>query len=312
MESPNRSELVQQFATAGFIVVEDAVDQGAIDAHLIGIDQFDRDRTDHFDTSLPLREGLFRLRERHAFERENPATLQVQMAPRLVATLATLLGDEPVALFMTEFNVSPYVASKYDGPSFTPHLHNTELMTSPPEGHLLAWIALEDIVDDAGPMWVAPGSHLTWIDLPERLPAHLALHQPELLSLTKKVLASDVSLETWSRLTEAIAAVVRQLIAKAMETEPFHPQPMLLAKGDAVVFHPALLHGTLPPRLPGGSLSRRSCNVRYVARGCDVWNYLHSFSPADREKTRIPRRHIRTFDGWVFDDFVRARYEALV
>ena len=90
------------------------------------------------------------------------------------------------------------------------------------------WVALEDVYDDAGPLFYYPGSHMLWTD-------EVALRK-----------IYDESNQDLSRMFELMRERAEQQVGK---TE------LKIKAGDAVIWHPGLLHG--------GSFATNSIKTRY-------------------------------------------------
>jgi hypothetical protein len=114
-------------------------------------------------------------------------------------------------------------------------------MTTEPKGFLIgAWIALEDVGPDAGPVVYYPRSH--------RLPYVMS----EDLGLTGGLLTIPEKDEAYSRRAAELAA----------ESE-LEPVEFTAAKGDLLLWHANLLHGGRPVTREGAT--RRSLVAHYFA-----------------------------------------------
>lgn len=113
------------------------------------------------------------------------------------------------------------------------------VVTRPVWTLLAAWIALEDIRPDSGPLMYVPGSH--------HLPFHvfrnggIVMHAP------------GVSPQERSA---AMQHMIRQI-----EHAKLNPQPFLAQRGDVFIWHGALVHGGSPVKDP--SLTRKSLVVHF-------------------------------------------------
>jgi ectoine hydroxylase-related dioxygenase (phytanoyl-CoA dioxygenase family) len=121
-------------------------------------------------------------------------------------------------------------------------------MTTYPLGYLIAaWIALEDIHPDSGPLFYYPGSH--------KLPYLLNNEwnkDSSFLSLGKHDYADYEDM-------------VEELIA----TRPLEKTELIAKKGDVLIWHANLIHGGAPIR--NAALTRKSMVVHYYAS--DVIKY---------------------------------------
>ncbi|RWX22843.1 phytanoyl-CoA dioxygenase family protein [Rhizobium leguminosarum] len=302
-----------EFERSGFVAIAGAVHADVIDAHLAGAEQFARENPiDSPITTMTLREQVCRLRALHAFQERCDGTLNLQAAPLLVACLRQILQAEPAALFTTTFGHSPLAGDVDPRLPLSPHLHNFEFVTEPADKFVLAWIALEDISVDAGPMWLLPESHRVWAELPSLLNSAIQ-DDLTLAAMIKVAVGGKVSLETWSYLLDKVAVIARGFVERALRTQPIRPSPVIFEKGDALIFDPSLLHGTIPPANP--RRTRKSCNIRYASNTCRIWNYLELVK--DGRSGLLPEHGFvsdteQILGGYIFRDFLGRRYRNLM
>lgn len=163
--------------------------------------------------------------------RRSPRIAGTLCDPELAKVLRFLLG-RPVRLFQT-LNF----LQGTEQPAHSDSFH----MTTEPRGYLVgAWVALEDIDPDAGPVFYYPGSH--------RLPY---------------VMTEDLGIEDGGLVTpdknDAYYEAIERLVADA----GLEPVEFTASAGDVLVWHANLLHGGRPVRRPGAS--RRSMVAHYFA-----------------------------------------------
>lgn len=124
-------------------------------------------------------------------------------------------------------------------------------MSTEPQGYLIAaWIALEDIGPDQGPLVYYPGSH--------RLPYLTA----------KDYDSGNSSLLIGAHSNRAFEDKVASLI----EEHQFTPQYLLAGAGDVLIWHANLLHGGSPILRPGAT--RRSMVAHYFAEGAICYHEI--------------------------------------
>lgn len=117
-------------------------------------------------------------------------------------------------------------------------------MTTFPKGFLIAaWVALEDIHPDAGPLFYYPGSH-QWPYVGNKE-----------LGLAKNAWLIEPNVNT--RYEDYQEAQIKKRGAK--------PEVFLARKGDLLVWHANLLHGGMPVLNP--TLTRKSMVAHYFAEG---------------------------------------------
>lgn len=121
-------------------------------------------------------------------------------------------------------------------------------LTAFPAGYMCGvWIALEDIKEESGPLFVYPGSHRT-----QRI-------------YCDSVGMAKVHDGDWSE----FAAKFLPRLHSALESGGFKKQTYLAKRGDILVWHENLAHGGTPREAPG--LSRRSIVSHYFSQGAAAW-----------------------------------------
>jgi hypothetical protein len=121
-------------------------------------------------------------------------------------------------------------------------------MTTYPLGYLIAaWIALEDIHPDSGPLFYYPGSH--------KLP----------YLLNDDFENYSTSLKLGNKQYSDYEDLVEEIISKTS----YQKQVFLAKKGDVLIWHANLIHGGMPVVNP--ALTRKSMVVHYYAK--DVVKY---------------------------------------
>lgn len=121
-------------------------------------------------------------------------------------------------------------------------------MTTYPLGYLIAaWIALEDIHPDSGPLFYYPGSH--------KLPY---------------LLNDDFeNYSTRFKLGKKEYTDYEDLVEDILLKNPFEKKIFLPKKGDVLIWHANLIHGGMPVTNP--DLTRKSMVIHYYAK--DVVKY---------------------------------------
>lgn len=154
--------------------------------------------------------------------------------------------------------MQPFQTLLFEGGSEQSAHSDSIHMTTYPLGYLAAaWIALEDVHPDAGPLTYYPGS--------QRL--------PYLLSVDCDMSQEDFLRSPYAGYAQRYEPAVRQRIeAHGLQVQSFLPR-----KGDMLIWHANLLHGGSPRRDP--QLSRRSLVCHYLARGAVCYHDL-SGAPA--------------------------------
>lgn len=155
---------------------------------------------------------------------------------RAVARLCALLLGEPA--------LPQYSLYFVRGSEKTLHQDTAAFAVFPMNFIVGAWLACEDIADDAGPLLYYPGSHR------EPLMAEFGNYP-------------QTSLKTCdARTAEAYEARLRRLTAR------YEERRFLAKKGDLLVWHGLLIHGGAEIKNP--ALTRRSYVWHYIPKGKNV------------------------------------------
>jgi ectoine hydroxylase len=188
--------------------LERLIEEGTVGYHYRG-----RRVTDAFRHSQPIRDAL--------------------TDPELARLLGFLMGRD-VRLFQT---INFFEGSEQ--PVHSDAFH----MTTEPKGYLVgAWIALEDIDSEAGPVVYYPGSH--------RLPY---------------LMSEDLGLRSTPLTIPEKDAAYAERVAELAEGSGIEPVEFTASAGDLLLWHANLLHGGRPVRREGAT--RRSLVAHYFADG---------------------------------------------
>lgn len=176
--------------------------------------------------------------------------------PALVALLAGLLGGPPVVVETMYFE-----SSRGNGLHADAHYHDAV----PPAVLLGAWIALEDIAEDAGRFFVYPRSHLLGTDALAGADAYRAYAEQVIATSRAQAGADPVR-------TAVERASVRRWIRRIVDDAGLTPHAPPLAAGDVVLWTSRTLHGSHPPRRDDHSRHSITAHyltaaARYVERG---------------------------------------------
>jgi len=164
--------------------------------------------------------------------RQSPLIRSVTEEPRLISILSFLLDKKLVPFQTINFITGSGQRAHSDS------IH----MTTYPLGYLIAaWIALEDVTEDSGPLFYFPGSH----HLPFLFNSDYN-QQSTLLTLGRK---------KYSDYEDYLQELVTE---KNFDKEVFLPK-----KGDVLVWHANLVHGGSPVTNPDAT--RKSMVIHYYA-----------------------------------------------
>jgi ectoine hydroxylase len=164
----------------------------------------------------------------------NPAINRIFRDSALLKLLSFILGKE-IAPFQT--------LNFYRSGSQLAHSDAVHLTTAPLGYSIGVWVALEDIQPGCGEFFFYPGSHkLKYVMNSDYHTGHNGF---------------KLGKESHGNYEKKIADIIRE---KALEFETFLPK-----KGDIIIWHANLLHGSLP--IKDTSLTRKSLIMHYFAQG---------------------------------------------
>jgi hypothetical protein len=130
--------------------------------------------------------------------------------PHAVEVIAALLGDDPVLINTLSIDY---------GTTQDPHVDSLFMTPTTDDALVATWIALEDVHEDAGPLFYYPGSH----------------HVPAYRFSTGLQTAVHAEMDDWWR------AVNTGMRERGIERNVF-----LAKKGDCFIWHARLVHGGSP------------------------------------------------------------------
>jgi ectoine hydroxylase-related dioxygenase (phytanoyl-CoA dioxygenase family) len=169
----------------------------------------------------------------HDMHSHCPAALNLYLHPQIFRLVELILGGPAVAIQSLYFEHGSQQA-----------LHRDQVVV-PVDGHghlIAAWIALEDISPDSGPLVYVPGSH--------RLPY---------FELAPGEYRYDAARVSAARVEEGLRWEDAQYRSRGLEKTTFTPR-----KGEVLLWHASLSHGGTPVR--NDTLTRKSFVVHYSAR----------------------------------------------
>lgn len=150
--------------------------------------------------------------------------------------------------FLLDKEVAPFQTLNFNKGSGQLAHSDSIHMTTYPLGYLIAaWVALEDIHEDSGPLFYYPGSH----KLPYLLNDDFENYSTR-FSLGKK------NYKDYEEVTQHI-----------IEEQKMQPKVFLAKKGDVLIWHANLIHGGMP--VVNKYLTRKSMVIHYYAK--DVIKY---------------------------------------
>jgi len=272
----------------GWLVLERAIPDDAIERFTDDVARFRRNgRGGRDDHGHGVRIGLL-----HA---ERRAALRFALNEAIRGFMRWALDGEPVLFGSLTFDV---------GSEQEPHMDAAFFYTQPENAMAAAWIALEDVDADSGPLFYVDGSHR----FPRLYASEVLERNPELaqrvMEHRKRSKRPDYALS--ELVYQAYSKRLQERLAEANAVR----QPALIKKGDVFVWDGWLVHGGMP-RL-NRALTRRSMVVHYIRSGCRFWDQhafflrgdvLESTPPVNFRFRRSPLgryikyHHAVTFDG---------------
>lgn len=234
--APLQSEDIKQnYSDHGYVVVKNAISSAKIDAFLDCYNAVKKhplfvyfSQSTHVGTRPKLNE--------HGYIRESMQNAnRLAFFPKFCKTFSEVIYDPSVARALTEISGDQDHVSWqnmfFDRSTGTiEHQDSWYLDTDPAGGLIGVWYALENIQADCGPFFVVSGSHKHGLIDRKDFPVH----------------------------EEFVAEIQRVMNSY----DP--PKPMLLNKGDIILWHPFLIHGAFDCKDP--TLSRKSFTSHFYAK----------------------------------------------
>ncbi|MDR3443922.1 MULTISPECIES: phytanoyl-CoA dioxygenase family protein [unclassified Dyella] len=221
---------------------------------------------------------------RYAFHEKHPVAREFFFSPMLRRFLEQYFGEDAV-LRQPETGLFHR--------NTPPHNDSLDLRVSVPGTELRVWHALEDVHPDAGPMYVLPGSHNSVSMLLEE---DVWRERPELIALLRSQMHETTAPDFYEATRPLWAYVKQHKFWDAVKSIPL--EPLLLRKGDTVVFRSDLVHGTCQCNTPG--LTRAYAVNYWSSRGAE-WYQSRSYwgAPHDhrRSENKIPTEVRETSSG---------------
>lgn len=235
-------------------------------------------------------------------DNETAAALALQLQPAVLEAVGHVLQDEAVALATGFFRQAPraQVAER----DLNPHVHSFELVTEPAGAWVFAWAAFQDITLEEAPMWIIPGSHRLSEELHRDIHDLLERERPGAHAKLREGFAKRPE----ERELGSILAEYHEAFRRRLAMEIRSPRPVLLEKGDVVLFDPALIHGTLPWRSDVERPLRLSAVTRYAGRSATLYAFAPWARNAEREeRLKLPARYLQIRGREVYEDYVGTR-----
>jgi ectoine hydroxylase-related dioxygenase (phytanoyl-CoA dioxygenase family) len=222
----------EKYDRDGYLVVESSCSEAVLDG--IVADLEDKYRRDHgWEDGV----GYLTTRIREGW-RISANVKALALDPKVFAILRELYGREPLPFQTINFCVGTQQKTHSD----TIHFN------SMPSGYMCgAWVALEDMDMDNGPLIYYPGSH--------------KLHEVSMQDVGVEAHASEYP-------------HYESFIADLIEREDLQPEYGTIRKGQVLIWSANLLHGGAPQR--DESRTRHSQVTHYFFEGCKYYTPMSS------------------------------------
>ena len=241
-------DLIEQFELSGYVVFRLEDSDNLIDAINCDID-------------ILVKSGDFRTNSKFYSYNSSPRIVeawrysdpvhQLVFHPKILSVLQILFGQKPLPFSTINFLRSTEQPFHSDAVHFP---------TQPPNQLAAAWVALEDIDLKSGPLQVVPGSHTE----PEFVYSQIGVSPARSISDLK-----------------AFYSAYEERVVEQIEEKFLVPVIPRLSKGDCLIWHSNLLHGS--PECIDNTLSRRS-QVTHYHFGEDTNFYNLAFSDPNKNK----------------------------
>lgn len=260
------SELKSQWKENGYIILRQAVAEEDIDVLNADIAQFRAtcgETKDEF--GFGRRIGLFHT--------QNANSLRIALNPRAQEFLRWAFQDDPLLFGSLTFEVGTQQQA-----------HNDSIFFYTEPVHCMAgvWTALEDVPADAGPLFYVPGSH-TW---ESNRSDDVWARFPDLAAQIHAKRAAGMTIYQMDDLLATATQRWHEMLHDKIEASGKPRVPVVIRKGDVVIWHALLVHGGLSRRLR--QLSRRSMVVHYVGKNSPMWD-LNSYFLLGKKELRPER-----------------------
>lgn len=231
---------LEQYAVDGYLTIDLNLDDGVFDEIGQCVERLWREKPDDivyaYDGALRRMSEADEARERRppyrimGMESHSSAAMSLYLNETIFEYLRLIFEDRPVATQSIYFEY---------GSRQQLHRDPVHVYMDPPSHLAAAWIALEDIHPDCGPLTYVPGSH--------RLPY---------FQFEPGVYRFDHYHHTNEDANRMAAAEEAQARAHGLEPEPFLPK-----KGEVLIWHHSLLHGGSQGR---EDITRKSFVIHYA------------------------------------------------
>jgi ectoine hydroxylase-related dioxygenase (phytanoyl-CoA dioxygenase family) len=220
--------------------------------------------------------------------------LKLAANERITRFLTWAFGEDPVLFASLQFERGTQQEAHIDAIFFWPE---------PAYAMAGAWIALEDIDPDAGPLFYVPGSH----KLPFFNSDDVVARDSELKARREAARAGVLPPEQRQALVQQVGLSWTERLLELHEHHGLERVTLPVRAGDVIIWHSLLAHGGSPRLNP--SLSRRSAVFHYFGKSAGLYS-VDQFMFFDRAElpsqppVTTPRRVAFGLEYMLFDHFV--------
>ncbi len=264
----------------GFFVWPSLLDYRLIDEHLAAFTEVNRKMGvvagDNFLSYSEEKQQAIK-KARYQFHDGCEATQRLLFNPQLVAFLRQLFHDEPV---MRQPETGFYHRGSPD------HTDSLDFKVHPKGAEVRIWCALEDVNPEAGPVYFVPGSHRC---ISDSLEDEVLTEHPEFVDLIRSQMGPTTAPDYYKMTRPMWRFVKRDKLPRAIETRSLERKPLILRKGDVIVFSSDVVHGTSPCR--NQSLTRKYL-IAFLAARQAIWYQSRAYW-GSKHDFRAPENGIR-------------------
>lgn len=237
--SAEEAENLAFFVKNGYLKLSTSLSEGTCEAIQEDVEALWRERPDYVaysyrslltrfsDARVEHRQPAYRIADLHSYSR---AARELYLSPEIFRYIELLFGEPGVATQSLYFEW---------GSQQPLHRDPVFVRMQRPSHLLAAWVALEDIGPDCGPLVYVPGSH--------RLPYYQYEPGRFFADFSRDSDADRQRAEAWDQ--------------AQCDAHGLRPELLTCRRGDCLIWHHSLLHGGAPPTDP--SLTRKSFVVHY-------------------------------------------------
>lgn len=261
------TELKNHWHDKGYVIIRNAVAESLIDELNTDIDVFRKNCGETKDEyGFGQRIGLFHI--------QNRKSLGVALNQKVQNFLRWAFNDEPLLYGSLTFET---------GTEQSAHIDSIFFFTQPIHTMAGCWTALEDINEEAGPLFYIESSH----KFPLLRGKDVISQYPELKEKLNQAKNSGKSINDLTCLAQEVGNRWNEMLAERIDSQALKKVPVTIQKGDILIWHSLLIHGG-SPRI-NRSLSRKSMVTHFIGRNTLMYDMNQFFLLDNNEFTKNNR-----------------------